>query len=466
MDKYKRLLSNTLIFAIGTFSSKVLVFLLVPFYTNLLTKGEMGTADLIVQTANLIIPIVSIGMSNAIIRYGLDKYIDKRDVFTGALTAILSGYGVFLLLLPLSAKIPVIGGHTLLIYLYVLTACLRSLCSQFVRARQLIRLYAFDGVMSTATVILFNVIFLFFFRLGITGYVLATIVSDLCSSLFLFTVAGLHRYLRFRGCDWSVLRSMARYAAPLIPTTTCWWITNVSDRYMVTYFLSAEANGLLTIAYKVPTIITLVSGIFTDAWQMSAFTEDGPGRTRFFSNVFNAYQALIFSAASGLILFAKFITSILVLGPANPFYESWRYIPFLLLATCFSCFVTFLGSIYMVEKKSVATLATTALGAAANVLLNLLLIPRFGINGGTFATFASYLIVFCVRLVDTHRIIPMHWNLPKLLANLGLLLAQTGVLLCVESGWVLWEILLCILVLALNFRQILVNLQRFLARRG
>ena len=63
MDKYKRLLSNTLIFAIGTFSSKVLVFLLVPFYTNLLTKGEMGTADLIVQTANLIIPIVSIGMS-------------------------------------------------------------------------------------------------------------------------------------------------------------------------------------------------------------------------------------------------------------------------------------------------------------------------------------------------------------------------------------------------------------------
>ncbi|HIX66213.1 MAG TPA: polysaccharide biosynthesis protein, partial [Candidatus Anaerotruncus excrementipullorum] len=70
MDKYKRLLSNTLIFAIGTFSSKVLVFLLVPFYTNLLTKGEMGTADLIVQTANLIIPIVSIGMSNAIIRYG------------------------------------------------------------------------------------------------------------------------------------------------------------------------------------------------------------------------------------------------------------------------------------------------------------------------------------------------------------------------------------------------------------
>ena len=465
MDKYKKLISNTLIFAVGTFSSKVLVFLLVPFYTNVLTKGEVGTADLLVQTANLIIPIASIGMANAIIRYGLDRMVDKRDIFTGAITAIFSGYAVFLLLMPLLSRVPMMGGHTALVYLYVLTACLRSLCSQFVRARQLVKLYAFDGVLSTAMVILFNVLFLLVFKLGITGYVLATIVSDALSAVFLFSIAGLRRYIRFRGCDWSVLGSMVRYAAPLIPTTICWWITNVSDRYMVTYFLSPEANGLLTIAYKVPTIITLLSGIFTDAWQMSAFTEEGPGRTRFFSNVFAAYQALIFSAASGLILFAKFVTSVLVVGSSNPFYDSWRYIPFLLLATAFSCFVTFLGSIYMVEKKSVATLATTALGAAVNVALNLLLIPRFGVNGGTFATFASYLVVFVVRVIDTRRLIPIRYRPVKLTANLLLLLAQTWVLLTMEE-WVLPEVALCALVLALNFQQILLNVRKVLSRRG
>ena len=84
--------------------------------------------------------------------------------------------------------------------------------------------------------------------------------------------------------------------------------------------------------------------------------------------------------------------------PNGEYLESWKYTPFLLLATSFSCFVTFLGSIYMTEKKSVATLVTTALGAGANVILNALLIPRFGINGGTFATFASYLIVFACLL--------------------------------------------------------------------
>ena len=49
MDKYKKLLSNTLIFAIGMFSSKLLTFFMVPFYTNVLTENELGTAGLVVQ---------------------------------------------------------------------------------------------------------------------------------------------------------------------------------------------------------------------------------------------------------------------------------------------------------------------------------------------------------------------------------------------------------------------------------
>ena len=55
MDKYKRLISNTAIFAIGTFSSKVLVYLMMPLYTRVLTTGEYGITDLVVQTGNLMV---------------------------------------------------------------------------------------------------------------------------------------------------------------------------------------------------------------------------------------------------------------------------------------------------------------------------------------------------------------------------------------------------------------------------
>lgn len=462
LDKYKKLISNTLIFAIGTFSSKVLVFLLVPFYTRVLTTDQLGTGDLIVKTANLIIPLASIGMSNAIIRFGLDRANDKRDVFTGALTAIGSGYLIFLLLYPALARFHLLDGNAYLVYIYVLTACLRSLCSQFVRARQLVRLYAFDGVMATATVILFNVVFLVVFKLGVTGYVLATILSDLLSALFLFTIANLRRYIRFFGCDWSVAASMVRYALPLIPTNIFWWITNASDAFFIAYYLGQGANGLLTVAYKVPTIINLLAGIFSDAWQLSAFTEDRQGRTRFFSNVFASYQALIFTSASGLILLCKWINRILAYGE---YYESWRFIPVLLLATSFSCLVSFLGTIYMLEKKSFATLVTTALGAGINIILNMTLIPNFGVQGGVVATLAGYLVVFTVRIIDTRRIVPLHWHPFKLLLNLALLGVQTYILLTFETGWLLPEIGLCLVVTALNFRLLLQNVQRLLMRR-
>ena len=76
MDKYKKLVSNTVIFAIGTFSSKLLVFLLMPLYTRVLTESDYGVVDLLMQTGNLLLPLVSLGINNAIIRFGLDKSSD------------------------------------------------------------------------------------------------------------------------------------------------------------------------------------------------------------------------------------------------------------------------------------------------------------------------------------------------------------------------------------------------------
>lgn len=466
MDKYRKLFSNTIIFAIGTFSSKLLSFLLIPYYTRVLENDQLGNGDLIVQTANLIIPVVSIGISNAIIRYGLDQGISKRSVFTGGITAVLAGYLLFLACSPLMSHLPLneeVKTRIYLIYFYVLASCLRSLCAQFIRVKQFLKLYAFDGILSTATVIVFNILFLSVFKMGVTGYVLATVCSDLLSAAFLFYIAGLRRYISFAKMEWWVLGAMLRYAIPLIPANIFWWVTNVSDHYLVTEMVGAEINGLYVIAYKIPMMVTLVSGFFTDAWQMSAIIEDGRGRDRFYTTVFRAYQALIFTAASGLILMAKPLMHILT----DPkFYDAWKFVPFLVISSVFSCFVTFLGSVYMVEKKSMLTLLTTAAGAVSNVLLNLLLIPKFGANGAAFATFFSYFFVFMLRIIDTRRFIAIRWNPLKLFLNLAFLIAQSWILLNVQEfpKWVWWEILLCVFVILLNLRQLLLNAQRFLGR--
>ena len=207
-----------------------------PFYTHFLTDAEYGTVDLITQTANLLIPLVSLGVASAVLRFGLDKSYNKKAIFTTGVSAILTGFLLFLCFIPLMLQIKIINQYTLLLYIYVFVGCFRLLCTDFVRALYA-RLYAFDGVLCTILVILFNILFLMVFKMGITGYVLATICSDLCSVLFLTMIAGLHRFVDFSRVKVNVIFPMLRYALPLIPANIFWWVTHVSDRYMVTYMI-------------------------------------------------------------------------------------------------------------------------------------------------------------------------------------------------------------------------------------
>ncbi|MBS1413154.1 MAG: oligosaccharide flippase family protein [Christensenellaceae bacterium] len=463
MDKYKKLLSNTIVFAIGTFASKALVFLLMPLYTRVLTNEQYGSADLIVQTANLLIPFVSVGMFNAVIRFGLGKNSDRRGVFSICIVSIMCGFMLLLAASPLLSNIQGISGYTSLICAYVLCSCLHSICAQFIRARQMVRLFAIDGIFCTVLTILFNILFLVVFDMGVMGYVLATVLADIICAVSLFLVASLWKYFDLRSINKPLALSMLKYALPLIPTSVFWWITNVSDRYMVTYMVSLEAEGLYAAAYKIPTILTLLSNVFMEAWQLSSLAHGKKkGGSKFFHNVFGSLQSLVFIAGSALILTCKLITSILV---SPDFYASWEYIPLLIMATACSCFTSFLGSVYMLEKKSVKSLLTTIAGAGSNVALNFILIPQWGVNGAAAATFISYLLVYILRGISAKKM--MHFNLHSVRAGICLLimLAQSVIMILEIKGWLIYELLLFAVIFVINIKNLLLSAQRLLKRK-
>lgn len=463
-NKYKKLLSNTITFGIGTFSSKLLTFLLVPLYTRILTTAEFNASDLVQQTGNLLMPLVSVGMASALIRFGLDKSYDKTSVFSTALLTTGGGFLLFLLLSPLILFVPDISDYLILLVLFVIMSALRSLCSQFVRAIGYVKLFSYDGVQSTLLTIVFNVLFLVVFKMGVTGYILATVVSDFISAIFLFVMGDLHRYVRFSKMDRSVIRTMVRFSVPLIPTALFWWIINVSDRYAVTWMISKADAGIYAAAYKVPTIVSLVSTVFTEAWQMSAVMEkDSANRDQFFTKVFSALSSLLFITASMLIVCSKLITKILV---GSAFYDSWKYIPILVVATAFSCFANFLNSVYMVERKSILSLLTVMSGAVINVVLNVLLIPSMGVNGAAFATFISYLVVFIMRAVTSWKYVKIGFQPVKIALNLVLSGIQCYIMIAEIHLWQLWVPLIFIIMFAINLKPILSAARTVLRRRS
>ena len=81
MGKGKKLGKDIGLMTIGTFGSKLLTFFLVPLYTSCLSTSEYGIADLITTTISLLFPLFTVTIGEAVLRYALDKDIDKGASF-------------------------------------------------------------------------------------------------------------------------------------------------------------------------------------------------------------------------------------------------------------------------------------------------------------------------------------------------------------------------------------------------
>lgn len=467
--RFGKLFSDTVILAIGTFGSKLLVFLLMPLYTALLSPSQYGTAELITGTANLIMPFACVGITNGIFRFAAEKGTDREGVFSSGM--VLLGAGLCGTVL-LGAVALCIGAawrtEILLVVLYVLAADLQAVCAQYVRAVDRTRLFAVQGILNTLVTVGFNILFLMAFDLGVTGYVLSTVVGNLLTTAFLVVSAKLWRVFRLSHVSRTAMRELFRFSLPMVPTTICWLITDLSDRYLVSWFCGEAVNGVYSAAYKIPTIVNLVSGIFMQAWQFSAVVQsaDGEECSRFYSQVFRGFLSVIFIGSGGLILLSPWLCRLLL---NSAYHEAWRYMPTLLCAAALESVVSFLASVYMVRKKSMHSFLTAVAGTGLNLLLNFLFIPRTGTFGGALgaaiATLIGYAAVWVLRMADVPRLLRFRLYLPRQLCSLALLLAAAAVMTA-GAGWSVYGTLGLFLVLAgINFPALAAGARALLGHR-
>ena len=464
MNKYKKLASNTVILGIGTFGSKLLVFLLMPLYTAWLTTAEFGAAEMIAGIANFLIPIACVGISTGIFRFAAEREADQVRVFSSSVALLGLGLGGFLLLSPLMFFIPYCRPYVWLVVLYVLFADLQAVCAQYLRAIDRTALFAGQGILNTALTIVCNVLFLFVFDMGVQGYILAVIVGNLLTTIFIVCCAKLWQVFSFSSIDRKLMKDLLLFSLPMIPATLCWIITNLSDRAMVTYFCGESINGLYAAAYKIPTIVNLVAGIFLQAWQFSAINEeeDDEACSQFYSSVWEAFLSVIMIGSVGLILFSRFLAKLLL---NVTFFDAWVYMPTLLCAVALETLVSFLASVYLVRKKSVHSFVTALVGAVSNIILNLCFIPIMGALGAAVATLASFAIVLVLRMIDAQRIIPFKLCLPRLCISVALLFGAAAIMTLDVVGCIWWTLLCTVAVCVINAPALLRGLRVILAKR-
>ena len=473
MNKYKNLAFNTIVFAIGSFGSKILAMFLTRLYTTYMPSDMLGTKELIETMANFLIPVFTFSMSESIIRYGLDKDYDNRQVFSTAIMVEVLGLFIMALLSPFLSFIPFVKGFTPWLVVYVIISSFRQTCSLFVRSIGYVKLYAFDGILATLTLFIFNIIFISGFKMEISGFLLAVIASDLTSTIFLCAAARVGRYFSPKYADRDIMKTMLRFSVPMIPNSIMWFITGFSDRIFIKYMHGPAATtgdsaaGIYTAASKIPNLVSMVSTVFFQAWNMSAITEYGSKDIgKFYQKVYSAYQSVMFIASAFLILLVKPISAILLNYNNHPEYrEAVNYTPVLVMSVLMMCFNLFLSSIYTAAQHTKNSFWTSFITTILNVSLNAVLIKHFGIHGAIAATFISYVVCYIIRIVDARRYIYFKVNHFSTFVNVGILLLMSIISVKQIPFYIPCIIFITIFVLSSNFSAIISTARMVLSRR-
>lgn len=447
-DNSKKLLKNILLFSLSTFVPKVLSFLMVPVYTSYLTTEDYGTSDIIITTASLLLPVFTLSISNAVIRFTIENKLDKRP-YRIAIDVYITGCIILAAILGLiNAIFNVNLSYIVFIFILFAVSAMYQIKVAYLRGMERISFLTICGIVNSFISLLTNIILITIFKWGLYGFVLASILGYL--TVDIMATIEMHKDRIYKENfslhkEKKYAKGMLAYSIPLIFSGLAWWINSVSDRYFVTWLIGVGANGIYSVAYKIPSILQLVQDVFTPAWNLSVFdVYDKKDGTMYINHIYDYYNFLMVFACSILIFLdiplAKFLFS-------NEFYIAWKYVPVLLISVVFISMGSCVGPILSAYKKSILSARGSVYSAFTNMILNFILIKLIGIQGAAIATAVSYFVSWIYNVGQARKLCKFEFSWKKHGLMYFLLIVETLMVLYCPRFWISGSIVIIIVLL-------------------
>ena len=447
-EKNKSLLKNIGLFTLGSFGSKILSFLLVPLYTAVLSTSEYGTVDLITSTASLLTPILLLSIFDATLRFGMDDSYKKKDVLSTSIRIAVVGSLVLIVSTVVIAATDIVkidNIYLTFLCVYFIIGAFNQIFNLYLRAKNQASVIAASGVLCTLITCCSNIVLLVIFKWGIIGYMISNTIGVLIQNLYQLFIGKIYKdikFLKFR----DLTRPMVTYSIPLIANSLSWWINNASDRYILTYLRDIAENGIYSVSYKIPTLLSMLQGVFYNAWSISAIAEfDENDNDGFIGTNYSLYGFISLATCSTLLVINVPLASLLYKGD---YFIAWKCVPFLLLGTVFSGISQFEGSLFAATKNTKSVAKTTVIGAIANTVCNFIFIYYFGAVGAALATLIGYFVTWSLRTRHLQSFVKMKVNWITHFVSVALVLIQTVV--ATVKSLPLFQIVSLVLLVLLN----------------
>lgn len=400
-NRDQSLIKNIMLFGISSFGTKIIYFLLIPLYTACLTTEDYGYVDLINTVISLLIPIMTMGMGESVLKYVIVCQEKKNAVLDCSLIVILVNLAILIAGLFCVRAFGFIkleqNYYQFLFFSFLLNSVYQILCNYF-RGLNLVKYMMIAGIINAFITCSCNIFFLAFLKMGVNGFLCASLIGVFISIIYLiFYLLKKHYYNPgLRKIDKHLFKEMRDYGKPLILNGISWWINNSLDRIIISSILGASANGIYAVAYKIPSILSVFQTIFNQAWTVSAIQEiDSEDKDIFYSKMYKTYEAGMFIICSTLIFVNMFLARILY---SKDFFVAWRYTIPLIIAALAGAMSIFISSFFCAVGDTKVIGYTTMAGAGVNLILNIIFIPMIGLMGAAIATTISNVAIWIVRI--------------------------------------------------------------------
>lgn len=436
MGKYKYLVKNIGLLAVSNFTTKILTFFLVPLYTAVLSTTDYGIYDLFFTTIGVLLPIVTLNIQEGVLRYALDKEFDQDAVVTIGFRYLLIGtliVGGGILINDAFSLNAILEQYGICFLLIFMTQALSGMVTFYTRGIGHVRDLSVTSVITSAVTITLNIVFLLVYKWGLKGYFLANILGPLAQCVYLIFRGQMLQRTHWLKAYSAESRLLVLYSLPLIANSLAWWVNNSSDRYIVIFFCGMAANGIYSVASKIPSILTVFQTIFSQAWTLSAVQDFDPEDSKgFFANTYRGYNCLMTVICSLLIVLDKPLAKFLY---AKDFYKAWQYVPWLTIAVLFGSMAGYIGGIFVAVRNSRIFASSTLVGAVLNIILNFITVPLMGPLGAAVSTTVSYALVWVIRLTQSRKYIKMRVHLVRDVSSYIVLIIQAIGILLIKDKW-------------------------------
>ena len=419
---YSELRRNTLIIGISNIGCKAIAFILAPLYSFYLTTSQYGTMDLITTTVSLILPLYCLDIYEATFRFSSDAEYDKRKILTSSLIVCLPSLVLSIIIFVISLFIfhdSYLINYTIL---FVVFNTLISILSKYARGIGKMRVFAFTGIINSIVMLLTSLLFLIILKLELKGWLISFLFSQISTVIYLCIRCNIFHCVKREYIDKNYIRTFVMFCIPLIPTAAMWWVMNASDRYMILFFMSTSANGVYSVANKIPSLLSIFENVFYQAWQTTAISKmHDDDRNEFFSNVFNKYFCFLTIGVVGLLLIGR---PLILMIFSIEYSSAWLCFSILVLSVLFHALAGNLGLLYSVFKNTKGAFYSTVIGAVTNIVLNLIFIPAFGLIGAAVTTLIGYVVTLIYRWFDVKKFVSLKLNYKQFLFYLSVIAIQ------------------------------------------